>query len=744
MSNNQEKLQVMIDTNAWESLLTRHDLTWLVRPLIWDEGAFLGNGLMGAMVYGEEHRTKRNVLRFVLGHTEVTVKRPNGSGWSPRVPIGEFALEAEGMINYGTTMRLGLWNAELTAHIITTKGEIKLRSFIHSEKMLLVIEIETSEGERNARIQWYANPEVDPVLKNADGCNMNQYIPDTTVERLNRSGVWIGIQRYPDLGGCITAWQEIQPSENHRILFCTIKNGVEESSVIEAEKIIRQAVNDKLMDLVESHRAWWHRYYQNSFVSIPDTRLEGFYWIQMYKLACATRAQYRIIDNQGPWLAPTPWAGTWFNMNVQLAYSPVYTSNRLEIGESLCRELDRNLENLIQNVPEEFQEDSAGLGRSCSHDLISSLDAEIGNLTWVCHNYWRQYRYSMDEELLRSGLYPLLRRSVNYYLHILEREEDGKLHLPNSISPEYGSFKQLTVRDCHYDLALLRWGCETLLWICERLNIEDALIDQWKRVLTELTEFPVDDTGFMIGKNVPLESGHRHFSHLLAVFPLHLVTGEKDEERKLIIKSLRHWIGKEGDLRGFSFTGAASIAASLGRGNEALQYIKAGMELFKPNTMYKEAGPVIESPLAMAESIQDMLLQSWGEKIRIFPAVPEEWKDIAFYNLRAEGAFLVSAVRKDGKTCYVVIESLAGEPCRVVTDMEGDILASGSRTVSGVRRVDGFLELDIHKGEKVILYTENSIPELHIKSVDADKNLCNFFGGNKPWRLYGIPFKDEE
>lgn len=209
---------------------------------------------------------------------------------------------------------------------------------------------------------------------------------------------------------------------------------------------------------LEAHRAWWHDYYRQSFVSIPDTPLEGFYWIQMYKLMTATRSDGMIIDNQGPWLAPTPWAGVWFNMNVQMSYSPVYTSGRLEIGESLVKAFRDRMEQLIRNVPERYRHDSAGLGRGMSYDLAAPVGAEVGNLAWVCHNLWRHYRHSMDQELLKDLLYPPLKRTVQYYLHLLEEGEDGRLHLPPMISPEYGSFLQLKVPDTHYDLALLQWG----------------------------------------------------------------------------------------------------------------------------------------------------------------------------------------------------------------------------------------------------------------------------------------------
>lgn len=68
-----------------------------------------------------------------------------------------------------------------------------------------------------------------------------------------------------------------------------------------------------------------------------------------------------------------------------------------------------------------------------------------------------------------------------------------------------------------------------------------------------------------------------------------------------------------------------------------------------------------------------MLLQSWGGKLRIFPAVPDSWKDIAYKDFRAEGAFLITASRKNGKTEFITIKSLAGEPCIVVTDISSPV-----------------------------------------------------------------------
>src|SRR5207302_5922920 len=98
---------------------------------------------------------------------------------------------------------------------------------------------------------------------------------------------------------------------------------------------IAAASERKLDDLVASHRDWWHNYLQESFLSIPDARMESFYWIQMYKLGSATRPDRPAIDLMGPWFRMTPWPHIWWNLNIQLTYSPVYTANRLQIGELL-------------------------------------------------------------------------------------------------------------------------------------------------------------------------------------------------------------------------------------------------------------------------------------------------------------------------------------------------------------------------------------------------------------------------
>jgi AraC-like DNA-binding protein len=49
----------MLNINVdWASFLERHDMTWSVKPISWNEGAFIGTGTIGAMIYSEEHKKK--------------------------------------------------------------------------------------------------------------------------------------------------------------------------------------------------------------------------------------------------------------------------------------------------------------------------------------------------------------------------------------------------------------------------------------------------------------------------------------------------------------------------------------------------------------------------------------------------------------------------------------------------------------------------------------------------------------
>jgi hypothetical protein len=678
------------DAIAWPQFLARHDLVWERVPAAWPEGAFLGNGLLGAMIY----RDAQSPLLWEIGRSDVVDHRAGDNNPlvnKARLPIGSLVLHPVGAVKSGS-MRLDLWNAEATGRLVTDKGTIEWRSLVHAEDPVIVVELNASEGEAACRWEWRPAISATPRPKGKGLPAGYQANPPPGIEP--RDGGGICTQALLAGGQYATAWKEVRPASGGlRRIYLSVGNSWPEATAREeALGQVERAAQRDWPALVETHRQWWHAFYPQSFLSIPDTHLESFYWIQMYKLASATRADRPAMDLLGPWYHQTIWPGIWWNLNIELAYSPAPAANRLELSESLCRLLENHVANLVANVKNfhayTFKDEAAIVARVTSYDLAGGMfkgqagSPEIGNLTWACHNYWQQCRWAADDVRLREKMLPLLRRAINFYLGMIQKGADGKYHLPGTYSPEFGP-----TPDCNYDLSLLRWGCETLVRESERLKMDDPLLPKWREVRANLTDFPADAHGFRIGRDLPLDKSHRHYSHLLMMYPLYVVNWDQPANRERMTASLDWWMSMKNRLAGFSYTGAASMAASMGRGDDAVKYLKEGVDRFvTPNTMYLEAdSPVIETPLSGAQSIHDLLLQSWGGTIRIFPAVPESWKDVAFQDLRAEGAFLVSAVRKDGKTQGARIKSLAGEPCRVLLDGQlRDIpLAKGEEVVFG-------------------------------------------------------------
>ena len=181
---------------------------------------------------------------------------------------------------------------------------------------------------------------------------------------------------------------------------------------------------------------------------------------------------------------------------------------------------------------------------------------------------------------------------------------------------------------------------------------------------------------------------------------------------------------------GYTYTLLSLMHAVLGNGEEAARFLNGFIDypLVARNGMYAESGPVLETPLSAAHAMHEMLLQSWGDKIRVFPAVPAAWSEVVFHDFLAEGAFLVSAERRGGVTQWVRLRSLAGEPCRLRPNLNGDVKAAGARSFKLTPVGDGVWEIDLKQGEEVLLYVGATAPVAKIAAVPAKMEQFNWYG----------------
>lgn len=733
------------DKVDWPSYMATHDMLWDKMPDKWYNGPYLGNGEQGTLMYKLDKRTlwwdvgcsaahdHRPTENDDLSEKNVTVLNRG------RLFIGHLQLNLPEELTGGTT-HLSLWNAEAKGTITSKGGTAEWTTLVHATEPVMRFDMSAKGKLRGAKFTYVAEEARNPRAVRAKIPRVPAN-PSPVLSALD-DGIQTSVQNLYAGGQTAVAWLQKDMGGSSRLWLSVQHSFPGTNAVTKAVAAVRAAAAADQTAWVQAHRKWWHNYYPQSFVSVGDSYWDSFYWVQQYKLASATRDKGWIIDNQGPWLQPTAWNAIWWNLNAQLSHSGGYTANRRGMVSALSHQLDINRDKLALNVAEQYRADSYAIGRNTSGwDLLGQagepggrgkmddkIGRECGDLLWALHNVDMEYRYWQDTQLRDSVLYPLLTRAVNYYRHFLVENEDGQLSLPETYSPEYRK-----AVDCTYDLDLLGWGVKRLLEMAHEKDLnkkEEPLIPAWKEIQEKLVPVHIDEeSGRMIGRDVKLASRHRHWSHLLAVFPLRTLTPETPANRELIDRSLTHW-HSFGRAMGYSFTGGACIAALLNEGDRALEFLNGLKSFLTPTTMYSEIGlPVMETPLHGATAMQEMLLQSWNGRLRVFPAAPTKLADIQFHKLRGEGAFLVSARRQQGRTKWVLVKAEAGGTVEVQPQLRNAKWTS-SKGVK-VNNKQGIYTIKTAPGDWVLFWpkTEKQ-PETNVTPVSCTESEFHF-GLNK-------------
>lgn len=707
----------------WKSFLSRHDLVWEQTPDDYFTAPFLGNGLLGAMIYRPDNKE----LRLDIGRMDVVEHRHSEARSivdNGRLPIGHFTLE----MNYSFKTargRLDLFNAEANFAIMANKGKkVKLRTLVFKTYDAILVEFEKSD---KLQCIWMFHPEASIVPRNPKvGTGYLNPLP----EILRIDGINTCTQKRDAGGSYTTAWKVLDTGNGVKRLVITVQDSYPGNKSVEkaVENIKKLVQPGKIEEQIAAHRNWWNKFYKSSFISIPHAKMESVYWIQQYKFASMMRKGGTLCDLMGPWYKKTGWPGIWFNLNTQMLYSSLHISNQLELASTLPDYFIKMNNELIASVPEKFRYNSAGISRCAGPAMQESIltwpspeSPERSNLTYICYYLWEYYRVSMDEEYLRNHLFPLLRRSVNLILHEVNVDKNGIMHTPYGHSPE-----STNDSDTNYDLSSLKWGCQTLLKINERLDMRYPLEAKWQEVVENLLPFPVDENGFMCSANKSAPLMHRHWTHLFQIYPYYLVNWEQPENRVDILKSIKYW-GSPKIPNTWTQCVISSMYSSIRDGENALKHMDLALASpnFYSNTMHAEGrNPCSETYGGLCRMLQDMLIQSWGDKIRISPTVPKAWKDVVFHKLRAEGGFEVSAKRENGKTLWIRIINNAGEPCIIEPGFEGKFMIKGGK----MKKIDqNTFKLNLEKGGEALLYID-SANKFEITPVEGNKDEYNAYG----------------
>lgn len=712
----QENISLYMKTQA---------LFWEQLPMQWNEGAFLGNGRVGMMVYAD---SVDNSLTLWLGRPDVTDHR-KASGKKTslgvekasvmtdycRMDVGKMKLYPDAKILSGT-MELDIFKAELTGTVHTDKGDFKILAYTPYGLDLNIVEVESSVPYQWKMVSGSSSSpriQVFPSLK-----KKLKYISNPEPQLVNKKHE--GYCVYPLLAGGDYAvyWKE-DTCKMGSTLYVSVENEVPVSfrSLSEAQKTVNHAMNKGSERLRNEMHEWWSRYYLTGMIDIPDKQMENFYHIQLYKLATCSSPDGPVMDCMGTFYKTTQWPGIWWNLNVQLTYMSTHATNRLQQGQNFQKLIDRELLNVVK----------------------ARGSAKCGDFVWVLHTYYSYMRYAgISWKEIADKFIPKAEPILAIYRSHLKKD-GGIYHLLSTESPEYEGFK--VYDNSNYNLAALKWLLQTTLDLCK---LSSSCIQEqayWEDVFQNLHSAPVNENGYMIASNQALNKSHRHYSHLLSFYPLRIQNVSDKQVREQLYKSLEYWltIDKGRKLAGYSYTGAASLYALLGDGDKAYAQLhhfltrSLGVGILLPNTMYVESSgknPVIETPLSAATAITEMLLQGWGNVLRVFPAIPDGWKTCSFNKLRAEGGWIVSASREEGKLKWVSISSESEEhSCKIyLPEWKKVYVVEGKKNC--VKKLEGgYYVLNIEKGNTVIL--AGSKGEISYSERSIDNFRKNYYGVKK-------------
>jgi alpha-L-fucosidase 2 len=178
---------------------------------------------------------------------------------------------------------------------------------------------------------------------------------------------------------------------------------------------------------------------------------------------------------------------------------------------------------------------------------------------------------------------------------------------------------------------------------------------------------------------------------------------------------------------GYSFATASSMSSVMADPEPALDFLRFFLDgnivdntQLTQNTMYREGSNfAVESPLAAAQSVLDMLVQSHNGVVKVFPSVSTRWPDASIAGLRTQGAFLVDASRRDGHTEWVRVHSEAGEPLILQHGIADpiDVRDERGRPIHGKPQGAGTIALRLRPGTTAVISPRGSRPNLSPRDV---------------------------
>ncbi|NOR74259.1 MAG: glycoside hydrolase family 95 protein, partial [Draconibacterium sp.] len=411
---------------------------------------------------------------------------------------------------------------------------------------------------------------------------------------------------------------------------------------------------------------------------------------------------------QGIWdgtLSP-PWNADYhININIQMNYWPALVTNLAE-----CQQPFFEFTNDLRKRGAITAKEVYGCRGAVAHhttDIWKYTDP-IGKtgygmwplgFAWCSDHFWEHYDYTGDKEFLKEKTYPVLKDAALFFVdYLVENPNTGLLVSGPSMSPENkfstNGERAAVCMGPAMDHQIIRELFTNFIKTSDILGVDTEFSDTLKTILSKLTPSQIGSDGRVLEWSEELleaEPGHRHISHLYALYPGEEFTNPKDTKwLDAAQKTLEGRLANGGGHTGWSRAWIINFYARLKDGQKAYENIQALYSKSTHPNLFDNHPPFqIDGNFGGTAGVAEMLLQSHNNVIQILPALPAQWINGNIKGLRTRGGFEIGINWKDGKLTELKVKSLLGKPCKIIYgDLKSEIKLSKGET----KYIDGTLE----------------------------------------------------
>ena len=340
---------------------------------------------------------------------------------------------------------------------------------------------------------------------------------------------------------------------------------------------------------------------------------------------------------------------------------------------------------------------------------------------WLAHHLYDHYLFDGDKVFLRNRAFPLMKGAAQFYLDFLKPipaglPNAGRLVTNPSHSPE-NAFEKPDGKQYQFtygaamDMEIIHELFSNCLQAIKDLSTagkpyEPAFKNEIEKALANLAPIKISPSTGGIQEWVEdykeIEKGHRHISHLYALFPSNQINintpdlfaaARKTLERRLAgnsnaaVEEAKNKYASYGSyLDGKSFGGWQSVWISmmwlrLGEAEQAYRHhqyqLKYGMSPNFFGSAYQQDGTFGSSAV-----VAEMLLQSHTGVLNLLPALPTRWQQGFVKGLRGRAGYEVDIEWKKNKLTRAKIISNNGGECKLIVKDAIKIFSNGVKIAS--------------------------------------------------------------